>query len=148
MEAQDMDPTKWLMAALGGALIGLASAGVLIVQGRVAGVSGICGSLLRPVRGDIAWRVGFIGGLAFVGLVGSRIAPAAFSTAAAPSMPWVVLAGLLVGFGTRLGNGCTSGHGVCGISRFSRRSIAATVTFVGAAAFVVLLTRHVFAGGG
>jgi uncharacterized membrane protein YedE/YeeE len=143
-----MDPTKLLVSLSGGLLIGLASAGVLIVHGRVAGVSGICGALLRPVRGDVAWRAGFVGGLAAVGLVGSSLFPQAFSLAAVPSMPWVVVAGLLVGFGTRLGNGCTSGHGVCGISRLSRRSIVATLTFMATAGLTVLLMRHVLAGGG
>jgi uncharacterized membrane protein YedE/YeeE len=143
-----MDLTKLLVSLLGGMLIGLASAGVVIAQGRVAGVSGICGNLLQPVRGDIGWRVGFVSGLAAVGLVGSRLFPQAFSLATVPSMPWVVVAGLLVGFGTRLGNGCTSGHGVCGISRLSRRSIVATLTFMATAALTVLLMRHVLVGGG
>ncbi|MFI5306592.1 MAG: YeeE/YedE family protein [Polyangiales bacterium] len=141
-----MDPTRLFTSLLGGMLIGLASAGVVIAQGRVAGVSGICGSLLRPVRGDIAWRVGFVSGLAAVGLVGNRLLPHAFSFAGVPSMPSVVVAGLLVGFGTRLSNGCTSGHGVCGISRFSRRSIIATLTFMATAALTVLLMRHVLVG--
>jgi uncharacterized membrane protein YedE/YeeE len=131
---------------IGGLLIGLASASILLTQGRAAGVSGICGSLLRPVRGDTAWRVAFIVGLMSVGLVGARSWPAAFSVAGAPAMTSVVVAGLLVGFGTCLGNGCTSGHGVCGIARLSRRSIAATLTFMTTAAITVFVVRHL--GGG
>jgi len=133
---------------LGGLLIGLASAGILIAQGRVAGVSGICGSLFKPVAGDTAWRVGFVAGLLAVGAVGVRVVPSAFSMAGTPALPAVVVAGLLVGFGTRLGNGCTSGHGVCGVSRLSRRSISATLTFIATAALAVFVTRHVLSGGG
>ncbi len=143
-----MEHATFGLSFVGGVLIGLASAGVLIVRGVVAGVSGICGSLLRPVPGDVAWRAGFVGGLVAVGLVGSRLVPSAFSFSGVPSMPWVVAAGLLVGFGTRLGNGCTSGHGVCGISRLSRRSIAATLTFMATGGLTVLLSRHLLAAGG
>ena len=137
-----------ISSSIGGVMIGLASASVLILQGRVAGVSGICGSLLRPVAGDISWRVGFIVGLMAVGLVGAQLFPAAFSMAGAPAPNLVVVAGLLVGFGTRLGNGCTSGHGVCGISRLSRRSIAATLTFMASGAATVFVMRHLLGGGG
>jgi len=143
-----MDVTTAVTSLGGGALVGLASAGVLIAQGRVAGVSGICGSLLRPVPGDMAWRVGFVAGLLGVGALAARLSPAAVDVSASPAMPWVVVAGLLVGFGTRLGNGCTSGHGVCGLSRLSRRSMAATATFMATAAAVVFVVRHVLGGGG
>jgi hypothetical protein len=144
-----MDLTRWLWALLGGALIGLASAGVLLTQGRVAGVGGICGGLLRrPAPGESLWRLGFVAGLVAFGLTGSRLLPESFSLAGAPDAPWIIVAGLLVGFGTCLGNGCTSGHGVCGIARLSRRSMVATLTFMATAALTVLLTRHALSGGG
>ena len=135
-----------LRSLIGGLLIGLASASILLTQGRAIGVSGICGSLLRPVRGDVAWRIAFIIGMLSVGLLGVRSWPEAFSVAGAPAMTSAVVAGLLVGFGTRLGNGCTSGHGVCGIARLSRRSIAATLTFMTTGAIAVFVVRHL--GGG
>jgi hypothetical protein len=137
-----------ISSLLGGMLIGLSSSSVLILQGRVVGISGICGSLLRPAPGEFAWRFSFVLGLLGVGLVGARFWPAAFSVAAAPSLPLVIVAGLLVGFGTRLGNGCTSGHGVCGISRLSPRSIAATLTFMTAGGATVFVMRHMLGGGG
>jgi uncharacterized membrane protein YedE/YeeE len=143
----DLQLTTSLASLAGGVLVGLASAAILIAQGRVAGVSGICGSLLRPVAGDIAWRVGFVAGLFATGFVGARFWPAAYSLAGVPSMPALVVAGLLVGFGTRLGNGCTSGHGVCGVARLSRRSIVAALTFIGVAVVTVFVTRHVLGGG-
>ena len=132
-------------SALGGALIGLASILVLRVQGRVAGISGICGSLLRPTRGDVGWRVAFVLGLLAAGAFALVQAPGAVSLAGAPDLPWVAVAGLLVGFGTRLGNGCTSGHGVCGVSRLSRRSIVATATFMLAGGTTVFVTHHLLA---
>jgi uncharacterized membrane protein YedE/YeeE len=134
--------TPWT-ALTGGALIGLATASVFWLQGRLAGISGICGALLAPARGDASWRVAFLIGLLAVGAFGTGIAPEAFSTAAAPSLAWVAGAGLLVGFGTRLGNGCTSGHGVCGIARLSPRSIAATLVFMAVAGVISFLLRHV-----
>lgn len=137
-----------LASLLGGALIGLSSAGVLLFQGRVAGVSGICSSLLRPTPGDTAWRVAFVLGLLAVGLVGAPVFPTSFAVAGTPSLPWLVAAGLLVGFGTRLGNGCTSGHGVCGVSRLSKRSIIATATFMATAGATVFITRHLLGGAG
>lgn len=143
---EQMTPVSSL---IGGLLIGLSSASVLILQGRVAGISGICGNLLRPVRGDTGWRVGFLVGLLAVGVVGARLWPAAFDLSGAPSSPVLIaLAGLLVGFGTRLGNGCTSGHGVCGISRLSRRSLVATVTFMATGAATVFCMRHLLLGAG
>jgi uncharacterized membrane protein YedE/YeeE len=119
----------WFLAAGGGALIGLASALLLLAHGRVAGISGILGGLLQPTDADRSWRIAFLGGLAFAGVIGAIVAPAAVG-ASVRSYPVVILAGLLVGFGTRLGNGCTSGHGVCGLARLSRRSLAAVITFM------------------
>ncbi|MFP2909582.1 YeeE/YedE family protein [Pyxidicoccus sp. 3LFB2] len=136
-----------LLPLLGGALIGLSASLLLLANGRVAGISGIVGSLLTPVRGDIAWRVLFLGGLLTGGLLLAWRRPVAFAAPASLSAGGVLLlvvAGLLVGFGSRLGNGCTSGHGVCGISRGSVRSIAATLTFMAAGVLTVFLARHVF----
>ena len=138
--------TPWTALA-GGALIGLATASVLWWQGRLAGISGICGALLAPVRGDVAWRLAFMLGLLAVGAFGVRVVPHAFDVAAAPSLGLVALSGVLVGFGTRLGNGCTSGHGVCGIARLSPRSIAATVTFMLVAGATSFVLRHVLGAG-
>lgn len=136
-----------IASTLGGLLIGLASIMVLRIEGRIAGISGICGSLLRPTRGDIAWRVGFTLGLVATGVVAALAFPASVAVTGVPTIGLVVLAGLLVGFGTRLGNGCTSGHGVCGISRLSRRSLVATATFMGMAGLTVFVMRHLLAGG-
>jgi uncharacterized protein len=120
--------TPWT-ALVGGALIGLAASLLLLVHGRVAGVSGILGGLLVPRRGDARWRALFLAGLLGAGLMAVRVAPA--TIVPSPRGPvLLVLAGLLVGLGTRLGGGCTSGHGVCGLSRLSPRSLAATVAFM------------------
>lgn len=132
---------------LGGALIGLSASLLLLANGRVAGISGVVGSLLAPVRGDIAWRLLFFGGLVTGGLLLARLRPGSFAAPAplsAGGVALLVAAGLLVGLGSRLGNGCTSGHGVCGISRGSVRSIAATLTFMATGVLTVFLARHVF----
>lgn len=122
--------TVWMFAMLGGALIGASSALLLLTHGRIAGISGITGSLLSPApAGDRAWRLAFIAGLVASGLVARAIAPSAIG-ASVRSLPVVIIAGLLVGFGTRLGGGCTSGHGVCGIARWSRRSLVAVAVFM------------------
>ncbi len=130
-------------ALAGGALIGLAASMLLVLNGRIAGISGIAGGLLRPETGDIAWRIAFIAGL-IVGPItyGAATAnPVVISIEA--TAPLLIAGGLLVGFGTRLGSGCTSGHGVCGIGRFSWRSIVATGAFMTAAFITVFLARHV-----
>ncbi len=130
-----------LTALLGGVLLGLAIAMLLLLNGRIAGISGILRGLVRPEPGDWTWRALFV-----VGLVGGAIVARVFDPAAieAPtaSLPILAVAGLLVGVGTRLANGCTSGHGVCGVSRLSLRSIVATGTFMGVAAAVVFFVRH------
>lgn len=124
---------------LGGALIGLAASLVLLGNGRIAGISGIVGSLLSANR-EKGWQVAFLLGLLLSGAVFVWFSPSSF--AAPPRALWMLaVAGLLVGFGTRIGNGCTSGHGVCGISRLSPRSLVATVTFMGAAILTVLVLR-------
>lgn len=128
-------------ALAGGVLIGVAAAMLVLLNGRVAGISGVVGGLLRPSQGDIAWRVAFV-----LGLVG---APAVSLLVAVPARPQIdagygalVLAGLLVGIGSRYGSGCTSGHGVCGLSRLSPRSLVATLAFMGAGFASVFVTRH------
>ncbi|MGN6105688.1 MAG: YeeE/YedE family protein [Kofleriaceae bacterium] len=119
----------WWIALLGGALIGAASALLWIAQGRIAGISGVLGALVSPASGRLGWRLAFLGGLLGSGVVAAAIAPGAVGAAVRP-LGVVVLAGLLVGFGTNLGSGCTSGHGVCGLSRLSRRSLVAVATFM------------------
>jgi uncharacterized membrane protein YedE/YeeE len=124
---------------LGGALIGLAASLVLLGNGRIAGISGIVGSLLSAGR-EKGWQVAFLVGLVLSGAIFAGLSPNSF--AAPPRALWVLaLAGLLVGFGTRIGNGCTSGHGVCGISRLSTRSLVATAAFMAAAIVTVLVLR-------
>jgi len=119
-----------LLALLGGVMIGGAAALLLWAHGRIAGISGILGSLLPPTLApDRGWRLAFLAGLLVAGALGARLAPAAIG-ASVRSLPLVIVAGLLVGFGTRLGNGCTSGHGVCGLARMSTRSAVAVATFL------------------
>jgi hypothetical protein len=128
-------------ALAGGILIGVAVGAFLLVNGRIAGISAIVGGLLRPARGDVAWRVAFIGGLLLAPLAYALFGALPESTIEA-SYPVLVVAGLLVGIGTRYGSGCTSGHGVCGISRLSPRSLAATGCFMAAGFVTVFIVRH------
>ena len=135
--------TPW--SALGGGLvIGFAAALLLWFNGRVAGISGIVGLLLHPIRGEVAWRVAFI-----VGLIGAPLVYALFAALPAPRIeagtPALIVAGLLVGVGTRYGSGCTSGHGVCGLSRLSLRSAVATAAFMAAGFATVFVLRHLLA---
>jgi uncharacterized membrane protein YedE/YeeE len=133
--------TPWASLA-GGILIGLATALLLLANGRVAGISGILGGLLRPSPGDVAWRVAFIGGLFVAPLV--WLTMGAMPPAQIDHSPALLAAGgLLVGIGTRFGSGCTSGHGVCGIARLSPRSLLATACFIGAGFVTVFVVRHV-----
>jgi uncharacterized membrane protein YedE/YeeE len=135
-----------LSALFGGALIGLASVLLTMLTGRIAGISGILGGCLTLVAGDKAWRLAFVAGLVLAaaasGLLGYPLPT--------PQMPasWVLIVagGILVGFGARLGGGCTSGHGICGIARFSTRSILATAIFTATAIVVVAIMRHGFGG--
>ena len=133
--------TPWMSLA-GGLLIGTGIALFALLAGRVAGISGIVGGLLRPVRGETGWRIAFLAGLA-----GAPFAYALFMPLPAvridAGVPALLLAGLLVGIGTRYGSGCTSGHGICGMSRRSPRSIAATAAFMAAGFLTVWLLRHV-----
>lgn len=133
--------TPWVSLA-GGAIIGIAAAMFILLNGRVAGISGVVGGLLRPMRGDISWRAAFI-----AGLVGAPLLYALFTQVPRPRIdagyPALVVAGLLVGIGTRYGSGCTSGHGVCGMSRLSPRSLVATAAFMLAGFVTVFVARHV-----
>jgi uncharacterized membrane protein YedE/YeeE len=140
-ERHNIDVHEWIHALLGGALIGLAVSIMLVMSGRVTGVSGIVGGLLAPLKNDWQWRTSFVAGLLLGGFALQILRPESFTVI--PDMPLVQisLAGFLVGFGTLLGNGCTSGHGVCGISRFSVRSLVATGTFIAAAIVIVALMR-------
>lgn len=132
--------TPW-SALAGGVLIGLAAGMFVLLNGRIAGISGIIGGLMRPARGDLGWRLAFVGGLLGAPLVYARMAawPAPQIDAGYGA---IVLAGLLVGMGTRWGSGCTSGHGVCGLSRLSPRSLAATMAFMAAGFVTVFVIRH------
>ena len=132
-----------LSGLLGGALIGLASALLMLSAGRLAGVSGILGGLLTASR-DRAWRLAFIAGLIAAALIGPLFGTPGAARLASPDLALYAAAGLLVGFGSRMGNGCTSGHGVCGFARLSARSITATLVFMGAAIVTVALLRHRF----
>jgi uncharacterized membrane protein YedE/YeeE len=128
-------------AFAGGLLIGLAAIVMMLFQGRIAGISGIVGGLFAPRAGEVAWRAAFVIGL----LGGAAIAGAAVGVPVLrerPALLAVAIAGLLVGYGTRLGSGCTSGHGVCGIARLSPRSLVATVVFMAGGAAVVFVTHH------
>lgn len=135
--------TPWASLA-GGALIGLAAALLVLLNGRIAGISGVLGGLLKPVAGDVNWRVAFIGGLVAAPLVYGLFA-AVPSVQIDAGFGTLVAAGLLVGVGTRYGAGCTSGHGVCGLSRLSWRSLVATATFMAAGFATVFFIRHLIA---
>jgi uncharacterized protein len=137
--------TPW-SALIGGGLIGLAAALFLLFTGRIAGISGVVGGLLSPQPGDFGWRLLFVAGLLSGGLLAMAIEPSALAWDAPRSLGAVAIAGLLVGFGTRLGNGCTSGHGVCGLSRLSRRSFVATLTFMAAGFITATLAGSFFRG--
>jgi uncharacterized membrane protein YedE/YeeE len=132
---------EWSSALLGGSLIGLAAALLWWANGRIAGVSGMLGGILERNADERRARVAFVGGL-LLGGVAHLWTPERFDVSALPSVPLLLFSGLLVGFGTRLGNGCTSGHGVCGIGAGSPRSLTATVVFVASAALTVFVTRH------
>ena len=135
-----------VVALAGGVLIGLSAVLLMLANGRIAGISGIVGGLFGGGSGEAGWRLAFVAGL--------MAGPFAATLFGAPlpeigidaSVPVILVAGLLVGFGSRLGNGCTSGHGVCGLARLSPRSLAATLTFMTVGAAVVFVARHVLGG--
>jgi uncharacterized membrane protein YedE/YeeE len=135
-----------ISALLGGVLIGVASSLLMLLAGRIAGISGILGGSLTLATADKSWRLAFISGLIAAPVLGGLMG----HPLPTPQMPsnWLLIvgAGLLVGFGARLGGGCTSGHGVCGIARLSQRSIVATVVFMASAIVVVAIVRHAIGG--
>ncbi len=132
--------TPWASLA-GGMLIGLAAALLILFNGRIAGISGILGGVLRPRSGDLGWRIAFLAGLLATPLLWQlwHVLPPVRIDAGTPAL---IVAGLLVGVGVRYGAGCTSGHGVCGLSRLSPRSLAATLAFMAAGFLTVYLLRH------
>ena len=136
-----------ISALVGGALIGLSASILLAFDGRVAGISGIVGRLFRGDPIERGWRLAFVGGLAAGALGVAAVAPASITPTLTQPIALTVVAGLLVGVGTQLGNGCTSGHGVCGMSRLSKRSIVATMTFMAVAMFSTFLVQHVLLRG-
>lgn len=143
---QGMESFTPLASTLGGILIGLAAVGLLVFHGRIAGISGIAGGIFRREPGDVTWRVMFLVGLFVAGIVWSAFRPLDYRVEIDRSTLALVVAGLVVGVGTQLGSGCTSGHGVCGIGRFSKRSIVATLTFMATAAATVFVVNEVLGG--
>ena len=135
-------PELWFLALGGGVLIGLASGGLYFPAGEIAGVTGIVRrAFMGPAR---AWRIAFLGGMIVAALIWRTVADVAATTDGLEdlSLPILIAAGLLVGIGTDLGNGCTSGHGVCGLSRFSLRSLVSVAIFMAVAVLTVWLMRH------
>lgn len=128
-------------AAIGGLMVGLSAGLLLLLRGRIAGISGIIGRALSQPLGDGGWRLAFLVGLP-IGAAAVSLATGRLVVEVAASTPMLVAAGLLVGFGTQLGDGCTSGHGVCGIARGSKRAIAATLVFMTSGAITVFAVRH------
>jgi uncharacterized membrane protein YedE/YeeE len=135
--------TPWASLA-GGIILGIAAALFILLNGRVLGISGILGGLVKPKAGDTGWRVAFVAGLIAAPLLWRLFAPLPVARVDA-SIPVLVIAGLLVGWGTRYGSGCTSGHGVCGLARLSPRSLAATLAFMAAGFVTVFIARHLVA---
>jgi uncharacterized membrane protein YedE/YeeE len=123
-------------ATFGGILIGLAAAALLLTTGKTAGVSGVIEGVLLRERGEAGWKLTFLFGLFAGGVLLSFFRPSSFTAFPHPSIAWAIAGGLLVGFGTRLSGGCTSGHGICGLGRLSKRSFVAVVVFMGVAMLV------------
>lgn len=135
----------WLYAIAGGAMIGLASGGLMLGLGRIAGISGIFGGLVKPLGGEWAWRLAFVAGMVLAGALAALAGVWVPSVIRQPA-GLVVAAGLLVGVGTSLGNGCTSGHGICGLALLSTRSMVAVATFLGTGIVVTFVVRHLLGG--
>ncbi len=133
-------------AAAGGALFGAAAGLLLLATGRIAGVAGIAAGIVRPERGELAWRALFVAGLLLGGFISAAVLPSQFAWHREASTARVIAAGLLIGVGSRVGNGCTSGHGICGVARFSLRSITAVALFTAVGALTHAL--DLLAGGG
>ncbi len=146
MEITEFAP---ITAAIGGALIGGAAVMLMALNGRIAGISGIVAGIMAPLRGegraDFSWRLAFVAGLVLAPLIVGLFSQSLVAVATPHPLWMMAIGGLFVGYGVRLGSGCTSGHGVCGVARFSRRSIAATATFM-ATAIVTVLILHGLAG--
>lgn len=138
--------TGWSIALGGGILIGLAATLLLWLNGRVAGVSGILNGVIFPKQQDVAWRAAFLIGLIVAGGLYMALVPGASLPRTDYSRAGLIVAGILVGFGTRMGNGCTSGHGVCGLGRLSLRSLVAVLTFMGTAIMTTYVVRHLWSG--
>ena len=130
-----------LSALIGGAMIGLSATLLMLLNGRIAGISGIVGGLIGPKRGDAGWRLTFVAGLILAPVV-YRVLAGNFPETSFVSLPLLISGGVLVGVGAQLGSGCTSGHGVCGISRLSTRSLMATATYLASGAAMVFAVRH------
>lgn len=128
-------------ALIGGLVIGVSAVLFMLVNGRIAGISGIVGGLLRPVKHDVLWRIAFVSGMIMAPLTYRLFAPLP-EIQVDTDYPFLMLAGLLVGIGTRYGSGCTSGHGICGISRLSPRSLVATASFMTSGIITVFIMRH------
>lgn len=135
-----------IASTIGGLLIGLSAAGLLMFHGRIAGISGIAGGIFRRESGDLSWRVMFLIGLFAAGIVWGYFRPMDYRVDIDRSTIALILAGLAVGVGTQLGSGCTSGHGVCGIGRLSKRSTVATVSFMTTAAITVFIINELLGG--
>jgi uncharacterized membrane protein YedE/YeeE len=135
-----------LSAAIGGLLIGASAVMLMMLTGRIAGISGIFSGLLNLRGEDKGWRIAFVAGLILAPIVAGRVGYGMASPVLTSNWVLIVMAGLLVGFGTRLGGGCTSGHGICGIGLLSTRSIAATIVFMTTAVITVAVTHHVLGG--
>lgn len=143
-----VDLNSWIRAGIGGAMIGLAAATLYAFNGRIAGISGVLGGLLFDRQAsDTPWRTLFIIGLVAGAAIAGLSSPVFAQATLQAGWPGMVLAGLIVGFGTRMGSGCTSGHGVCGIARLSARSIVATASFMLAGFATVFVTRHLIGAG-
>ncbi|WP_423840525.1 YeeE/YedE family protein [Vibrio mytili] len=136
-----VDVVPW-GSLFGGALLGISATVLLFVNGKIAGISGILNGMMSPRKGDYSWRLLFVVGMLFGGLISVLMLGVVVPSTANLSMGLVLAAGLLVGMGTRLGNGCTSGHGICGIGRLSKRSIVATCVFMMVAGFTVFVRLH------
>ncbi|MBT3305993.1 MAG: YeeE/YedE family protein [Alphaproteobacteria bacterium] len=131
-------------ALIGGLMIGGAAVILMTFNGRIAGITGITRGVMRPVPGDVLWRATFLVAMILSPLLYDLVAPQPITVTVSSSVPLLLVGGFLVGFGACVSNGCTSGHGVCGIGRLSKRSFAATLTFMTTATITVYLTRHVF----
>lgn len=135
-----------ISATIGGALIGMAAVLLMASLGRIAGISGIVGGLTTTDTSDRGWRLAFLGGLIVAPLIAAIFWPDGLTSQFTVSLPLIIVAGVMVGLGTTLGNGCTSGHGVCGNARLSMRSLVATLTFMSTGVATTFVVRHLFGG--